>query len=46
VPLRVTIGERNLKNGEVEVYDRHRDATDRVAVDAVVDAVRRYYDGV
>jgi prolyl-tRNA synthetase len=43
VPLRVTVGERNLKNGEVELYDRHRDATDLVAVDGVLDAVRAYY---
>jgi len=46
VPLRVTVGERNLKNGQVELYDRLRDGADLVAPEGVVDAVRAYYDGV
>jgi prolyl-tRNA synthetase len=43
VPLRVTIGERNLKNGQVELYDRHGDTNSLVAIDAVVGAVGTYY---
>jgi prolyl-tRNA synthetase len=43
VPLRVTVGERNLKNGQVELYDRHADSTELLAVDGVVEAVKAYY---
>jgi len=43
VPMRVTVGERNLKDGNVEIYDRLADRTHLVAIDQAVDAVRAYY---
>lgn len=44
VPVRVTVGERNLKNNQVEVYYRDDDRTEMVAPDAVVQTVRAFYD--
>jgi hypothetical protein len=43
VPVRVTLGERNLKDGNVEVYFRLEDKTDVVALGDVVARVRKYY---
>jgi prolyl-tRNA synthetase len=43
VPLRITLGERNLKDGNVEVYDRLEDRTDVVAVGEVLAVAKRYY---
>ena len=43
VPVRVTLGERNLKDGNVEVFYRLDDKTDVVAVGDVVSVVRKYY---
>lgn len=43
VPVRVTLGERNLKDGNVEVYFRLEDKTEIVALGDVVAAVRKYY---
>jgi prolyl-tRNA synthetase len=43
VPVRVTLGERNLKAGNAEVYYRLEDRTDIVPLGDVVDTVKRYY---
>ena len=43
VPVRVTLGERNLKDGRCELYYRLEDRTDVVAVTDVVSKVREYY---
>jgi prolyl-tRNA synthetase len=45
VPLRVTVGERNLKNGQVELYDRLADTNDLVDIGDVIGLVKDYYDG-
>jgi len=46
VPLRVTVGERNLKVGNVEVYHRWDDRTDVVPVEEAVRVVLEYYGDV
>lgn len=43
VPLRVTLGERNLKNGNAEVYYRAEDRKELVPVESVVDLVTEFY---
>ena len=43
VPVRVTLGERNLKDGNCEVYFRLDDKTEIVALGEVVEQVRKYY---
>jgi prolyl-tRNA synthetase len=43
VPVRVTLGERNLKDGNCEVYYRLDDKTDVVALAEVVASVKQYY---
>jgi prolyl-tRNA synthetase len=43
VPVRVTLGERNLKDGKAEVYYRIEDRTDLLPLADVVAAVRRHY---
>ncbi|MDH3196872.1 MAG: proline--tRNA ligase [Candidatus Krumholzibacteria bacterium] len=43
VPIRLTLGERNLKNGNVEVTHRLEDRADLVPVGDAVEVVRRYY---
>ncbi|MFQ5510346.1 MAG: proline--tRNA ligase [Candidatus Krumholzibacteriia bacterium] len=43
VPLRVTLGERNLKDGKVEIYYRHEDRQELVEPSAVVDVLTRFY---
>jgi prolyl-tRNA synthetase len=43
VPLRITLGERNLKDGNVELYYRKDDRKDVVPLDDVVDRVERFY---
>jgi prolyl-tRNA synthetase len=43
VPLRITLGQRNLKNGKAELYYRAEDRKDLVALDGVADAVREFY---
>ena len=43
VPVRITLGERNLKDGNCEVYYRLEDRTDVVAVGDVVAVLKRYY---
>jgi len=43
VPVRVTLGERNLKDGNAEIYYRLDDCTDVVPVSKVVETVRAYY---
>jgi prolyl-tRNA synthetase len=43
VPVRVTLGERNLKDGNAEVFYRLEDRTDMVALDDVVRTVTDYY---
>jgi prolyl-tRNA synthetase len=45
VPLRITMGERNLKNGNVELYLRKEDRKEVVALDEVVGRVKRFYEG-
>jgi prolyl-tRNA synthetase len=45
VPLRITLGERNLKDGNCEVYFRLEDKTDVMAVGDVAATVERYYRG-
>ena len=44
IPLRVTLGERNLKNGNVELYFRQEDRKDVVALGDVVGLVKRFYE--
>jgi prolyl-tRNA synthetase len=43
VPVRVTLGERNLKEGNCEIYYRLEDRTEVVALDQVTEKVRAYY---
>lgn len=43
VPVRVTLGERNLKDGNVEIYYRLDDRTEILPIAGVVDKVREYY---
>jgi prolyl-tRNA synthetase len=43
IPLRVTIGERNLKDGNVEIYYRLEDLTEVLPVADAVGRVRGYY---
>jgi prolyl-tRNA synthetase len=45
VPVRVTLGERNLKDGNCEIYYRLDDKTDVVALTSVVAKVREHYGG-
>jgi len=44
IPLRITLGERNLKNGNVELYFRQEDRKDVVALGDVVGLVKRFYE--
>ena len=44
VPLRITVGERNLKNGQVELYHRAEDKVDLVPLEDAGDLVRQFYD--
>lgn len=37
VPLRITIGDRGLKEGVVEIQDRRQEAADRVALDQALE---------
>jgi prolyl-tRNA synthetase len=46
VPVRVTIGERNLKNDDAEIFYRLEDRTEVVPIASVVEAVRGYYADV
>ncbi len=43
VPVRVTLGERNLKDGKAEIYYRIEDRTDLVPLEDVTAVVQRYY---
>jgi prolyl-tRNA synthetase len=43
VPLRVTIGERNLKQGKIEVYYRAEDRSELVVPDDVAGIVETFY---
>jgi len=43
VPLRVTIGERNLKDQNVEIYYRLEDRTEVVPITGAAERVRAYY---
>jgi len=43
VPVRVTLGERNLKQGNAEIFYRLEDRTEIVPLDDVVATVARYY---
>ena len=43
VPVRVTLGERNLKDGNAEIYYRLDDRTDLVPLADVAATVRSYY---
>ena len=43
VPVRVTLGERNLKEEKAEIYFRLEDRTDLVPLSDVLAAVRAYY---
>ena len=43
VPMRVTLGERNLKDGNCEIYYRLEDRSDVKPVGDVVAAVKAYY---
>jgi prolyl-tRNA synthetase len=46
VPLRVTLGERNLKDGNAELYYRLEDRNEIVPLDHVAGIVRDYYSDV
>jgi hypothetical protein len=43
VPVRVTLGERNLKEGNCEVFYRLEDRTDVVGLGEVVGRLKAYY---
>jgi prolyl-tRNA synthetase len=43
VPVRITLGERNLKNGNAEVYYRSEDRKELLPVGDVPDLVRSFY---
>jgi prolyl-tRNA synthetase len=43
VPIRITLGERHLKEGKVEVYYRREDRTDTVEIKAVAEALKVFY---
>jgi prolyl-tRNA synthetase len=45
VPVRVTLGERNLKDGNAEVYYRLEDRSEVVSLADVAGLVKRYYAG-
>jgi prolyl-tRNA synthetase len=46
VPVRITLGERNLKDGNAELYYRLEDRSEIVPLDRVVALVRAYYADV
>ncbi len=46
VPLRITIGQRNLKDGNVELYYREDDRSELLGVDKAAGAVRAWYGDV
>ncbi len=46
VPLRITVGERNLKDGKVEIYQRQHDRTELVDRSAVAAAIEEFYGDV
>jgi len=46
IPWRIVIGEKNLKEGFVEVKDRSTGAVEKISLDAAIDAVTRKLDGV
>jgi prolyl-tRNA synthetase len=46
VPVRVTLGERNLKDGNAEMYYRLEDRSEIVPLDRVAGLVRDYYADV
>ncbi|MEJ2720631.1 MAG: proline--tRNA ligase, partial [bacterium] len=43
VPVRITLGERNLKNNKIEVYYRETDSSELLSQDAVLDALAGFY---
>ena len=43
VPFRVTLGERNLKDGNAELYYRLEDRSEVVSLDRVVEMAKSYY---
>jgi len=43
IPIRLTVGERNLKDGNIEVYYRAEDRSEMVKVDDIVDLVSAFY---
>jgi prolyl-tRNA synthetase len=43
VPVRVTLGERHLKDGNGEVYYRLEDRSEAVALERITQVVRDYY---
>ena len=43
VPLRITVGDRGLKDGVVELQARHHNEAERIAPAAVLDATRRHF---
>lgn len=45
IPIRVTIGEKGLKEGIVEIKDRHTGKMDKVAVDQAVAEIRNRVAG-
>ncbi|MCZ6766042.1 MAG: proline--tRNA ligase [bacterium] len=43
IPLRITLGERSLKEGKVEIYHRRDDRTELIDREGVLDYVREFY---
>ncbi len=43
IPIRITLGERNLKEGKIEVYYRQEDRSELVARDEVTKVLEEYY---
>ena len=43
VPLRITLGERNLKQNKIEIYYRKDDKSELVDPDAVAGLIEDYY---
>jgi prolyl-tRNA synthetase len=46
VPVRVTLGERNLKDGNAEIYYRLEERSEVVPLGDVVELVKKYYSDV
>ncbi|NIM19776.1 MAG: proline--tRNA ligase [Candidatus Latescibacteria bacterium] len=44
IPLRITLGERNLKKGMIEIYYRREDRSELVRKKDVIHTIQRFYE--